>query len=108
LTIQQLKSFQSVCSEQERVASLQSECDQLRRCNSELLSDMAVCRGKEAELLEYTQQVTEKNVLLQSGYSAVESKVRVVYFKISSSSASFIKDARVLDVYSRVGRFPNS
>jgi Cys-tRNA synthase (O-phospho-L-seryl-tRNA:Cys-tRNA synthase) len=40
------------------------------------LADMAVCRSKEAELLGYTQQVTEKNVTLQSEFSSVEAKVR--------------------------------
>jgi hypothetical protein len=40
------------------------------------LADMAVCRSKEAELLAYTQQVTEKNVTLQSEFSSVEAKVR--------------------------------
>lgn len=63
-------------SEQERVTAMQAECDQLRRCNSDLLADMGLCRKKEAELLAYTQQVTEKNVVLQSEFSSVESKVR--------------------------------
>jgi len=68
-------TFSCLFSEQERVASLQSECEQLRQCNTDLLADMTLCRGKEAELLAYTQQVTEKNVLLQSEFSSVEAKV---------------------------------
>ena len=33
----------------------------------EVLADMANCRRKEGELLEYTQKLTNKNVFLQSG-----------------------------------------
>jgi hypothetical protein len=61
--------------EQERILATQSECDQLRQCNSELLADMDICREKEAELLAYTQQVTGKNVQLQSEFSSIEAKV---------------------------------
>jgi Tfp pilus assembly protein PilN len=46
----------------------------LRQINAELISDMSQCRAKESELLAYTQKVTEKNVFLQSEFSATEGK----------------------------------
>jgi hypothetical protein len=47
----------------------------LRLSNAELQQDMAACREREAELLDFTQKLTEKNVRLQSEFSAVEAKV---------------------------------
>jgi len=70
-------NFSYFFSEKDLVTSLQSECQQLRQTNSECLNDMAVCRNKEAELLAYTQQVTEKNVQLQSEFSSMEAKVSI-------------------------------
>jgi len=55
---------------------LQNECQSLGKAHADSLSDMAICRAKEAELLGYTQQVTEKNVALQSEFSSVQAKVR--------------------------------
>lgn len=86
---------------QDRIACIQSECDQLRTSNAELLSDMAVCREKEAELLTYTQQVTDKNVQLQSQFSAVEAQVKInvnvsTVFKIESDSEPFWATFRAL------------
>ncbi|CAL8078273.1 unnamed protein product [Orchesella dallaii] len=60
--------------EQESVLALQNECQQLRQAHTDSLADMAVCRSKEAELLGYTQQVTEKNVTLQSEFSSMQAK----------------------------------
>jgi hypothetical protein len=36
---------------------------------------MAGCREREAELLDFTQKLTEKNVRLQLEFSATEAKV---------------------------------
>lgn len=47
-------------SEQERLAASQSEVERLRVSNSELLQEMETCREREAELLEFTQKLTEK------------------------------------------------
>lgn len=55
--------------------SLQAEVSQLRISNDELLNDMACCRERETEMLEFTQKVTAKNVRLQSEYSCIEAKV---------------------------------
>jgi hypothetical protein len=49
--------------------------EQLRLINVELQQDMAACREQEAELLDFTQKLTEKNVRLQSEFSATEAKV---------------------------------
>lgn len=60
---------------------LENECEGLRQAHVDVLNDMSVCRSKEAELLAYTQQVTEKNVALQSKLSSIEAKVHY-FFKI--------------------------
>jgi hypothetical protein len=49
--------------------------ERLRLSNAELQQDMAACREREAELLDYTQKLTEKNVRLQLEFSATEAKV---------------------------------
>ena len=39
---------------------------------------MAACRRKESELLEFTQKLTDKNVGLQSAFTALEAKAAAV------------------------------
>ncbi|XP_014255468.1 coiled-coil domain-containing protein 186-like isoform X1 [Cimex lectularius] len=51
-----------------------AEIESLRKCNEELGMEMEMCRKREAELLEFTQRVTDKNVSLQSEFSSVEAK----------------------------------
>ena len=58
-----------VQSEEEKVASCQSEMESLRREMAEVQEDMQSCRQKEAELLEFTTKLTDKNVTLQSELS---------------------------------------
>ncbi|XP_044262854.1 coiled-coil domain-containing protein 186 isoform X2 [Tribolium madens] len=65
---------------------LRNEQDQNRVCNdqigllkqrnAELEADILACREREAELLLFTQQLTEKNVRLQSEFTALETKVQ--------------------------------
>ncbi|KAJ9584552.1 hypothetical protein L9F63_021110, partial [Diploptera punctata] len=62
--------------EQERLAASQAEVDRLRLSNAELQQDMASCREREAELLNFTQKLTDKNVRLQSEFSATEAKAQ--------------------------------
>ncbi len=50
---------------EERSEERSAEVERLRSEAVELLSDMAACRRKEAELLEFTQKLTDKNVTLQ-------------------------------------------
>jgi len=60
--------------ESEKVAARDVEVTRLRAEAVELLADMASCRKKEGELLEYTQKLTDKNVTLQSEFSSVEAR----------------------------------
>lgn len=55
--------------------TLQGEMAQLKPANEELVSEIAGCREREAEMLEFTQKVTAKNVRLQSEFSCLEAKV---------------------------------
>ena len=56
---------------EERSEERSAEVERLRSEAVELLADMAGCRRKEAELLEFTQKLTDKNVTLQvSKYSS--------------------------------------
>lgn len=66
-----------VLSEQEHLAACQKEVETLRISNAELLQDMASCREREADMLEFTQKVTAKNVRLQSEFSFIEAKVNL-------------------------------
>ena len=50
------------------------EIERLRTENQEVNEDMAACRQKEAELLEFTQKLTDKNVTLQSDLATSEAK----------------------------------
>ena len=61
-------------SESEKVSARDAEISRLRSEAAELLSDMASCRKKEGELLEFTQKLTDKNVTLQSEFSSIEAR----------------------------------
>ena len=61
-------------SETEKVSARDEEISRLKQEASELVSDMAACRRKETELLEFTQKLTDKNVTLQSELSSVDCK----------------------------------
>jgi hypothetical protein len=50
---------------EERSEERQTEIERLRTEAVETLADMSACRAKEAELLEFTQKLTDKNVTLQ-------------------------------------------
>ena len=50
---------------EERSEERSAEVERLRSEAVDLLADMAACRRKEAELLEFTQKLTDKNVTLQ-------------------------------------------
>ncbi|XP_063221299.1 coiled-coil domain-containing protein 186 [Bacillus rossius redtenbacheri] len=62
--------------EQEKVSGSQGEVERLRLSNAELQQDMADCREREADLLHFTQQLTDKNVRLQSEFSATEARAQ--------------------------------
>lgn len=56
------------------MAMIEAELLQLRSTNEELRSDMQACRQKEADMLDFTQKLTHKNVCLQSEFTAIETK----------------------------------
>lgn len=63
-------------SEQEQLQASNEQIDLLKRRNLELEMDMEACRIREKELLVFTQQLTDKNVRLQSEFTALETKVQ--------------------------------
>ncbi|XP_014478393.1 PREDICTED: coiled-coil domain-containing protein 186 isoform X2 [Dinoponera quadriceps] len=56
------------------IATTEVEMQQLRSANEELQSDMHACRQKEADMLDFTQKLTDKNVRLQSEFIAIQRK----------------------------------
>lgn len=72
--LEQLK-FQ-IQNEQEQLTACNEQIALLKNRNTELESDMESCREREAELLLFTQQLTDKNVRLQSEFTAMETKVQ--------------------------------
>jgi len=76
--------------EKERCSARDCEVERLRMESVEVQSDMASCRRKEAELLEFTQKLTEKNVCLQSEFSSIEARASVLeeeHARLSSALA---------------------
>ncbi|XP_065207039.1 coiled-coil domain-containing protein 186 isoform X2 [Planococcus citri] len=63
---------------QDRIDSYQTEIDRLKEINDELRQDMESCREREAELLNFTEKLTAKNVSLQSDYATLESKTNAL------------------------------
>jgi chromosome segregation ATPase len=61
-------------SKEERVVSTEVKLQQLQSINEELQSDMQACRQKEADMLDFTQKLTDKNVRLQSEFIAIQTK----------------------------------
>jgi len=64
--------------ESEKVVARDLEVTRLRAEHAEVVADMASCRRKEGELLEYTQKLTDKNVSLQSEFSSVEARAAIL------------------------------
>lgn len=62
--------------ERERLSKNQEELESIRQANSDLEHDMEKCHAKENELLEFTRKLTEKNVNLQSDYTALRERAR--------------------------------
>lgn len=54
--------------------SNEAEVERLRQVNQELQADMDCCRQREAHMLDFTQKLTDKNVRLQSEFTAIEAK----------------------------------
>ncbi|XP_066142137.1 coiled-coil domain-containing protein 186-like isoform X1 [Euwallacea fornicatus] len=76
LKLQLKHEEEQLCASNERMSLLE-----LR--NQELESDMESCRVREAELLVFTQQLTDKNVRLQSEFTSVETKIQQLTCELS-------------------------
>ncbi|KAG7200853.1 hypothetical protein KM043_003218 [Ampulex compressa] len=55
---------------------METEVKLLRSVNEELRCDMEACRQREADMLEFTQKLTDKNVQLQSEFTAIEARAK--------------------------------
>ncbi|XP_074041943.1 coiled-coil domain-containing protein 186 isoform X2 [Leptinotarsa decemlineata] len=62
--------------EQDQLLASNEQMSLLKKRNLELESDMEYCRNRESELLLFTQQLTDKNVRLQSEFTSMETKVQ--------------------------------
>lgn len=62
-------------SKQKQADAYKDQMSLLKQRNIELENDMQFCRKRESELLLFTQQLTDKNVRLQSEFTAMETKV---------------------------------
>lgn len=60
--------------EVEKCVTRDEEILRLRSEAKDLQSDMSSCRAKEADLLDFTQKLTDKNVNLQSEFSSLEAR----------------------------------
>ncbi|XP_012532672.1 coiled-coil domain-containing protein 186 isoform X2 [Monomorium pharaonis] len=60
--------------EENRVVSTEAKLQQLQFINEELQSDMQACRQKEADMLDFTQKLTDTNVRLQSEFITIQAK----------------------------------
>lgn len=73
----QLEQFKlQLKNEQEQLKACKEQINNLKTRNADLESDMEACRAREAELLVFTQQLTDKNVRLQSEFTSMETKVQ--------------------------------
>lgn len=64
--------------EREMVSQLNSERENMELSNKDMEIQVSSCRQKEAELLAFTQKLTEKNVQIQGQLSALESKAQLM------------------------------
>ncbi|XP_065171119.1 coiled-coil domain-containing protein 186 isoform X2 [Atheta coriaria] len=68
-------------SEQEHLKVASEQITLLKSRNVDLTTDMDACRAHESELLAFTQQLTDKNVALQSEFSAMETKLQQLTYE---------------------------
>ncbi|XP_064094740.1 coiled-coil domain-containing protein 186-like isoform X2 [Macrobrachium nipponense] len=64
--------------ERKQLATANQEVERLQSLNNEIEGDLLSCRQKEAELLAFTQKLTDKNVQIQSQFSALQSKAQLL------------------------------
>ena len=61
--------------ERERLSASEAEVAALQASQADMQSDLDGCHAKEADLLDFTQKLTEKNVELQSQISGFQARV---------------------------------
>ncbi|XP_015784711.1 coiled-coil domain-containing protein 186 [Tetranychus urticae] len=69
--------------QKEMVESAKTELSRVTELNSELTTEMESCRHKEGELLEFTERLTAKSVLLQAEHNALEEKYSALLEKFN-------------------------
>ncbi|KAK7068517.1 hypothetical protein SK128_026128 [Halocaridina rubra] len=69
---------QQLQNERDELASANQEVERFQSLNSEIEGDLLACRQKEAELLAFTQKLSDKNVQIQSQFSALQSKAQLM------------------------------
>lgn len=75
--ISQIEVLKSQLQEAEKsLTSTSGELEKLHLTNQELGSDIHACRLREAAMLDFTQKLTDKNVCLQSEFTALETKTK--------------------------------
>lgn len=89
-----------ICSEQEQLQASNEQIELLKRRNLELELDMEACRIREKELLVFTQQLTDKNVRLQSEFTALETKVQQLTCEQSLLKRSLKEKETKIDIIS--------
>ncbi|XP_046486781.1 coiled-coil domain-containing protein 186 isoform X2 [Neodiprion pinetum] len=73
--VSQLETLKLQLTHKEQLlSSNDAEVERLRQSNTELQADMEWCREREAHMLDFTQKLTDKNVRLQSEFTAIEAK----------------------------------
>lgn len=63
-------------SEQDRLSAADTQITNLKERNTEIEAEIESCRQREAELLVFTQQLTDKNVKLQSEYTSMDTRIQ--------------------------------
>ncbi|XP_043489856.1 coiled-coil domain-containing protein 186 isoform X1 [Polistes fuscatus] len=75
--VSQIEVLKSQLQEAEKsLTSTSDELEKLHLTNQELGSDIHACRLREAAMLDFTQKLTDKNVCLQSEFTALETKTK--------------------------------
>ncbi|XP_043218960.1 coiled-coil domain-containing protein 186-like [Amphibalanus amphitrite] len=91
--------------ERERLAASQAEVAALQASQADLQADLDGCHAKEADLLDFTQKLTEKNVELQSQISGFQARSQAAEFEARqfSSCREELED-RLADLTGRLAR----
>ncbi|KAF0308045.1 Coiled-coil domain-containing protein 186 [Amphibalanus amphitrite] len=91
--------------ERERLAASQAEVAALQASQADMQADLDGCHAKEADLLDFTQKLTEKNVELQSQISGFQARSQAAEFEARqfSSCREELED-RLADLTGRLAR----